>query len=68
MQIQLKANPQSLQQNSSIMMLASDYFHTDFAIGQDQLVWLRRPGSDANGDPPFTIGGFSIRSGGPAWI
>jgi len=20
-------------------------------------VWLRRPGSNANGDPPFTIGG-----------
>ena len=59
-QIQLKANPQSLQQDASIMMLASDYWDTDFAIGQDHrdlLVWLRRPGSDANGDPPFTIGG-----------
>jgi hypothetical protein len=42
------------------MMLASDYWHTDFAIGQDGSglgVWLRRPGSDANGDPPFVIGG-----------
>ncbi len=57
-QIQLKANPQSLQQRAAIMMLASDYGHTDFAIGQDHsdlLVWLRRPGSDANGGPPFTI-------------
>jgi hypothetical protein len=59
-QIQLKANPQSLRQKAAIMMLASDYWDTDFAIGQDHsdlLVWLRRPGSDANGDPPFTIGG-----------
>lgn len=59
-QIQLKANPQSLHQDASIMMLASDYWDTDFAIGQDHsdlLVWLRRPGSDANGDPPFVIRG-----------
>ena len=42
------------------MMLASDYYDTDFAIGQDHsdlLVWLGRPGSDANGDPPFAVGG-----------
>jgi hypothetical protein len=59
-QIQLKAKPQSLEQNAPIMMLASDYWDTDFAIGQDHsdlLVWLRRPGSNANGDPPFTIAG-----------
>jgi hypothetical protein len=59
-QIQLQANPQSLQQSASIMMLASDYWNTDFSIGQDRsdlLVWLRRPGSDVNGEPPFTIGG-----------
>jgi hypothetical protein len=57
-QIQLQVSPQSLQEQASIMMLASDFWHTDFAIGQDHsdvLVWLRRPGSDANGDPPFVI-------------
>ncbi len=44
-----------------MMMLASDYGHTDFAIGQDHsnlMVWLRRPGSDANGAPPFVIDGL----------
>lgn len=59
-QILLEADPQSLQQDTSMMMLASDYWHTDFAIGQDHsdlMVWLRRPGSDANGDPPFVIDG-----------
>jgi hypothetical protein len=59
-QIQLVASPQSLWQDASIMMLASDYWDTDFAIGQDHsdlVVWLRRPGSNANGDPPFVIRG-----------
>ena len=59
-QIELEADPQSLQQQAPIMMLASDFWHTDFAIEQDHadlLVWLRRPGSDANGDPPFVLGG-----------
>jgi hypothetical protein len=59
-QIQLQADPQSLQQSAPIMMLASDYWNTDFCIGQDHsdlVVWLRRPGSDVNGGPPFTIGG-----------
>jgi hypothetical protein len=58
--IQLEANPQSLRPNASMMMLASDYWDTDFAIGQDHsdlMVWLRRPGSDLNGDPPFVIRG-----------
>jgi hypothetical protein len=58
-QIQLQAAPQS-QQNAAIMALASDYWDTDFSIGQnhsDLLVWLRRPKSDANGDPPLAIGG-----------
>jgi hypothetical protein len=58
--IQLEASPQSLRQNASMMMLASDYWDTDFAIGQDHsdlIVWLRRPGSDLNGDPPFVIRG-----------
>jgi len=59
-QIQLVADPRSLQENASIMMLASDSWDTDFAIGQDHsdlFVWLRRPGSDANGDPPFVVHG-----------
>jgi len=59
-QIQLEASPQSLRQNASMMMLASHYWDTDFAIGQDRsdlMVWLRRPGSDPNGDPPFVIRG-----------
>jgi hypothetical protein len=58
-QIHLEFDPQSLHQQASIMMLASDFWHTDFAVGQDHsdlLVWLRRPGSDANGDPPFVVG------------
>ena len=59
-QIQLEFEPQSLRENASIMMLASDFWNTDFAIGQDHsdlLVWLRRPGSDGNGDPPFVVEG-----------
>lgn len=59
-QIQLEADPQSLHQNASMMMLASDYWHTDFAIVQndaDLMVWWRRPGSDFSGDPPFVISG-----------
>lgn len=58
-QIQLHANPQA-QQIAAIMSLASDYWNTDFSISQyhsNLLVWLRRPGSDANGAPPFDIGG-----------
>ena len=42
------------------MTLASDFWHNDFSIGQDQSdlqVWLRRPGSDISGDPPFVIPG-----------
>jgi len=57
-QIRLEVPPQSLPEQASIMMLASDFWHTDFAIAQDHsslLVWLRRPGSDASGDPPFTV-------------
>jgi hypothetical protein len=41
------------------MMLAGDFWHTDFAIGQDHSnlqLCLRRPGSDLNGDPPFISG------------
>jgi hypothetical protein len=61
-QIQVVFNPQSPQANSqaSVMMLASDFWHTDFAIvqsGPDLLVYLRRPGSDAGGGPPYVIHG-----------
>jgi hypothetical protein len=59
-QIQVEFEPRSLQEQASIMMLASDYWDTDFAIGQDHsdlVVWLQRPGSDANGDPPFVVDG-----------
>jgi hypothetical protein len=59
-QIRLEAFPQSSRENASIIMLASDFWHTDFAVGQDRsdlLVWLRRPGSNANGDPAFVLPG-----------
>lgn len=58
-QIELQAQPQSLQ-HAPMMILASDHWHTDFAIGQDHsslLVWLRRSASDSNAGPPFTVGG-----------
>ena len=57
-QIQLQADPQSPRQAAPIMMLASNYWHTDFVIQQTQsalMVWLRRPGLDAMGNPPFVI-------------
>jgi hypothetical protein len=58
--IDLEARPQFPQHNTSasIMMLARDYWHTSFAIGQDDtnlVLWLRRPGSNDNGDPPFAV-------------
>lgn len=59
-QIRLGVNPRSLQQYASMMMLASNYWDTDFAIVQDHSslrVWLRRPGSDIGGNPPFTVNG-----------
>jgi hypothetical protein len=59
-QIQLAVHLQAPREQASIMMLASDYWHTDFAIGQDHsnlVLWLRRPGSNSNGDPPFVVGG-----------
>jgi hypothetical protein len=60
--IRLVAEPRSSEEHSpaSIMMLASDYWHTDFAIAQDHgdlVVWLRRPGSTDAGEPPFVVGG-----------
>jgi hypothetical protein len=62
LQIELEINPQSTQQQSpaSFMMVARDFWHSDLAIGQDHselLVWLRRPGSDANGNPAFKVPG-----------
>ena len=62
-EIQLDANPRTAHEQASIMMLASDFWTTDFAIGQDRsdlLVWLRRPGADANGDPPFAVRGVFL--------
>ncbi len=44
----------------AIMMLADDYWHADFVIGQDHdelLVWPRRTGSRGNGAPPFVVPG-----------
>jgi hypothetical protein len=58
--IKLEVNPLLPRQEASMMMLASNFWNTDFAVGQDHsrlLVWLRRPGSDASGDPPFTVEG-----------
>ena len=60
-QIRLEFEPESLQVNAPIMMLASNFWTTDFAIVQDHsdlLVYLRRPGSDANGNPPFVVDGL----------
>jgi hypothetical protein len=59
-EIQLEAAPLAARQDASIMMLASDSWHTDFAIGQDGsdlALWLRRPDSNINGDPPFVVSG-----------
>lgn len=44
--------------DTSVMMLADDEWHTDFALGQtgtDLLLWLRRVGTNPDGDPPFVI-------------
>ena len=58
--IDVEARPQFPQRNTPapIMMLARDFWHTSFAIGQDEtslVLWVRRTGSTANGDPPFTV-------------
>ena len=58
--IRVEVNPRSSQQEASMMLLASNFWDTDFAIGQDHSnlrVWLRRPGSDSGGNPPFTVDG-----------
>ena len=57
--IRLVFEPRSANENASIMMLASNFWVSDFTIGQDGsglLMWMRRPGTDANGDPPFYVG------------
>jgi hypothetical protein len=59
-QVQLLAEPQSALGNASIIMLASNYWQGDFSVGQvnaDLLVWLRRPGSDRDGNPAFSVPG-----------
>jgi hypothetical protein len=69
-QIQLQAAPQSLQQNALVMVLASDHWHADFAIGQYNStleVWLRRPGRTPRVSRGSPLTGFSSRSDGPAW-
>jgi hypothetical protein len=66
--IKLEADPRTARQHAPMMMLASDFWHADFAIAQersDLYVWLRRPGSAANGAPPFVVGA-AIRAG--QWI
>ena len=58
--IRVVFDPHSWREDAAIMILASNFWRTDFAIGQngpDLMVWLRRPGSDLNGGPPFAIPG-----------
>lgn len=60
--IELVARPAYPQRHpdTSIMMLADDSWHTDFAIGQDGtdlLLWLRRTGTNTDGDPAFVVDG-----------
>jgi hypothetical protein len=57
--INLVFEPRSANENAAIMMLARNFWVSDFTVGQDGpglLMWWRRPGTDANGDPPFYIG------------
>jgi hypothetical protein len=59
-EVELEARPQATQVDHpvSLVLLGRDYWHTDFALGQDRgdlVVWLRRTGSDDNGDPGFVI-------------
>ena len=56
--VQLEVLPQVLVQHAPIMMLAADYWHTDFAFvqqGADLDVWFRRIGSTDNGDPAWNV-------------
>lgn len=66
--IQLAADPRSARAHAPMMMLASDFWHADFAIAQertDLYVWLHRPGSATNGAPPFVVPGV-LRPG--RWV
>jgi hypothetical protein len=57
--IRLVFEPRATNENAAIMMLAGNFWVSDFTIGQDGpglLLWMRRPGTDANGDPPFYVG------------
>jgi hypothetical protein len=68
--IRLEAEPALLRRGASMMMLASDSWHEDFAIVQAHAalsVWVLRPGADPEGWPPFTVRGGSGRTGGPTW-
>jgi VanZ family protein len=58
--IELVARPAYPQHypDTSIMMLASNSWNTDFALGQDGedlLLWLRRTGTDTDGDPAYFV-------------
>jgi hypothetical protein len=57
-EMKLEVNPRSSQQVAAMMIMASNDWDRNFAIGQDHsslVVWLRRPGSDEGGGPPFTV-------------
>jgi hypothetical protein len=59
-QVQLEVNPRSAEGQGPMLILGSDYSHTDIAVQQYRnylMVWLRRPGSTVVGDPPFAIPG-----------
>lgn len=46
------------QSTSAIMLLARDYWHSDFCLAQNGSglsVWLRRGGSTVNGEPPIDV-------------
>lgn len=49
--------PQS-EPSPAIMLLARDYWHSDFCLAQNGsslLLWLRRGGSSVNGEPPIEV-------------
>jgi VanZ family protein len=57
-EIRLEVNPRFAQGQGPMMMLAGDFTHSDFGIQQYQsylMVWLNRPGSTINGEPPYAI-------------
>jgi Concanavalin A-like lectin/glucanases superfamily len=59
-QIQLEVNPRYAEGQGPMLILGSDYSHTDVAVQQYKnylMVWLRRPGSTIIGEPPFAVPG-----------